>query len=86
MGEQPSNGKRKRVGLDAETESESEADDTGAPPTVLASARRNDGGGRAKERGQEKRREQLGKRQVDKEVYRKDKIRRVDEQGKQWTR
>lgn len=69
--------KRKREGLDGETESESEGDDGEDEGPSQRTGRGN---------GKERRREQLGKKQVDKEVYRKDKVRRVDGEGKQWGR
>jgi len=80
MGEQPSSGKRKRHGLDAETETESEPDQQNDAP-ARAVVRHS-----GKDKGKEKRKEQLGKKQVEKEVYRKEKIRKVDDEGKQWTR
>lgn len=71
--------KRKREGLHGETESESEREaeegDRQARPQRM---------GRGS--GKERRREQLGQKNVDKEVYRKDKVRRVDGEGKQWGR
>ena len=78
MGEQSNNGKRKRGGLDAEVESESEAGDQNDTPAAVRHSGRD--------KGKEKRKEQLGRKQVEKEIYRKEKIRRVDDEGKQWTR
>lgn len=69
--------KRKRGGIDGETESESE----GEGGEDEGPSQRNGRGN-----GKERRREQLGKKKVDQEVYRKDKVRRVDGEGKQWGR
>lgn len=81
MGDQPvSSTKKRKHGLDADTESESEAEAENVPG-ARALVRNN-----GRDQGKEKRREQLGKKQMEKEVYRKEKIRRVDDQGKQWGR
>lgn len=69
--------KRKREGLNGETESESEPDEAEDVPRSQRTGRGN---------GKERRTQSLGKKQVDKEVYRKDKVRRVDGDGKQWGR
>lgn len=76
MGEQPSGNDKKRKGFEAKSESEEE--DTPGSRSMT----RNNG----RDQGKERRKEQLGKKQVDKEVYRKEKIRRVDEKGQQWGR
>lgn len=82
MGDQPvSSTKKRKHGLEAETESESDAEAEGDGRGARALVRNN-----GRDQGREKRREQLGKKQVEREVYRKEKIRRVDEQGKQWGR
>jgi ATP-dependent RNA helicase DDX18/HAS1 len=80
MGEQSNSGKRKRGSLGAETESESEPDDQNDAP-VRGTVRHS-----GRDKGKEKRKEQLGRKRVEKEIYRKEKIRRVDDEGNQWTR
>lgn len=74
MGEQPSSGKRKGF--------EQESDDDGEDIQGSRSMTKN----RGRDNGKERRKEQLGKKQVDKEVYRKEKIRKIDDKGQQWGR
>jgi ATP-dependent RNA helicase DDX18/HAS1 len=74
-----SQGKRKRDGLDAEIDSD--GDDAEHKAMEREVQERVSRGG-----GKQRRTEQLGKKQVEKEIYRKDKVRRVDKDGKQWGR
>ena len=71
--------KRKRVDNDDDDGGgDSDADDVPGSRAM----KRNKG----RDQGKERRKEQLGKKQVEKEVYRKEKITKVDSSGQQWGR